>query len=199
MKRLFLIRHGTTESPGGERFYGSTDLPLSKEGRRQAERLAARLSSVNVNMIFTSPLERALATTRTIAAKNKISFNIIEGLSEVDFGEWEGLSFEEIQARYPDESEKWLNDPWIFNFPGGESVPDFKARVIRSLQKNIGFEGDLVIISHGGTLRVLISYLGGIEENEIFRYPLDCAGITILELKGMKSNILVLNDTTHLE
>ncbi|MGA1876249.1 MAG: alpha-ribazole phosphatase [bacterium] len=198
VRQLFLIRHGAVGPKGGGRFYGSTDLSLSDEGARQADVVARKLASERIKGIFTSPLKRARETARPVALIHFLSFRVMEGLREVNFGLWEGLSFSEIQAQYPIECASWLADPWSFSFPGGESVSDFKSRVINSLEKVLRAEGDTVVLAHGGSIRVILSQAGGMPENEVFRFPLDHGGITVIELSAKGSKVKVINDTAHL-
>lgn len=198
MGRLFLIRHAATGASIEGRFYGSTDLPLSETGVHQARLVAEKLSSENLMAVFSSPLKRALETATTIALAHNIQIDILNGLREVDFGAWEGLSFDEIKARHQEGCEAWLGNPWNFTFPRGESMPEFKERVVRALNSILSFDGNLAVVSHGGPLRVILSHLGSIEESESFSCKHDHAGVTIIETEGSNFRTNAINDTTHL-
>jgi len=148
--------------------------------------------------VFSSPLLRALETARPIALAHDFQVNILNGLREVDFGDWEGLSFDEIKTRYPEECETWLADPWHFTFPRGESVREFKQGVERALDSILGFEGNLAVVSHAGPLRVILFSLGCIEASKVFTHTLDHASITVVESRRQGWNIIAMNDTAHL-
>jgi len=198
MRRSFLIRHAATGPSTEGRFYGSTDLSLSEDGVRQARLLAERLSSEEIKAVFSSPLKRALETAMPIALAHDLQVNVLDGLREIDFGAWEGMSFDEIRKRYPGECNSWLADPWNFTFPRGESTREFKKRVSREFAAVLNSEGPAAVVSHGGPLRVILSCLGCIEESRAFNHSLDHGGITIIESGGSGWKIKAMNDTAHL-
>jgi len=199
MKKLFLIRHGQTEQNGEPRYFGVTDLPLSTEGCRQAQLIADSLCDEQINALFTSPLCRSLETAGIIAEDHKLEARIVRGLSEIDFGQWEGLSFDEIRSRNPEQVSRWLNDPWNFAFPAGQSVQHFRSHVIEVIEQILDVAGNVAVVAHGGSLRVIICHLCGWPINSFHSFSLDTASITVLEHFGDTTIVKTLNDTCHLQ
>src|SRR5918995_2333649 len=125
--RLFLVRHGATQLSTEDRFAGSTDVELSAEGRRQAERLAARLADDHIVAVYASPLQRTLETARLLATPHHLSPLTREGLREIDHGRWEGMTRADVESRYADEYARWEEDPFTFAPAGGEGGLDGMA------------------------------------------------------------------------
>ena len=199
MKRIFLVRHGVTEQNEQKRYCGVTDVCLSSEGCRQAQLLAQFLSKEKITSIYTSPLKRCMATAAAIAQSHGIEAVQLHGLSEIDFGLWEGLTFDEIQACYPEQITNWFENPNTFVFPGGESVKDFGSRVLDSLDRILAGNGDTVVVGHGGSLRFIICHLCGWGMNSLYSFELAPAGVTVLEHYEKSTVARVLNDTCHLK
>lgn len=154
MKKVYLIRHGLPEFPGGKRMcLGQTDLPLSAEGHAQARAMAAKLPKVTA--VFSSPLTRAVQTAQAIATPV-----ILEELKELYAGEWDGLTFGEIRLRYPElyaarETDKTLP------LPGAESNEDGLSRFRQAMeQAAASAEGDCAVVAHGGVIGLFLQSLG---------------------------------------
>ncbi|MHB0911856.1 MAG: histidine phosphatase family protein [Armatimonadota bacterium] len=148
--RLILVRHGETGARG---FIGRTDVPLSAEGRAQAERI--RLPA---GRVYVSPLRRAVETAELAG----LAPELLPDLREIDFGDFEGRTFEEVSAERPELLPAWAEYDPSFAFPGGESVGDFLARVERVGERLASDPSETVIaVTHGGVIRSLICrYLG---------------------------------------
>jgi broad specificity phosphatase PhoE len=155
MGRLYLIRHGEIGSPQEKRFYGSTDLPLSEKGRQQARLLAQRLSSERVDMIFSSPLKRALETAGPIAVGHNLDLKVMPDLGEVNFGDWEGVRWDDIRRG---DSDRWAADPWSIAPPAGETFAALHARVAAVLtEAGLG----TTLVCHAGPIRAARMILTG--------------------------------------
>ena len=199
MKQIFLIRHGATAQNLQRRYLGVTDEPLSEVGVVQAETLAAHFANEDISSIYSSPLSRALMTAEAIAHPHSITVKTLDKLGEVNFGLWEGLTFDEIKEQFPDEQSQWFADPDNFTFPEGESVKHFRERVLSCLDEILAAKGDTVVVAHGGTLRFILC--------NICKWPMDClhsfelknAGVTILNQYENSCVVEVLNDTCHLK
>lgn len=126
---LILIRHGETDWNTEGRFQGHSDTPLNREGVLQAHRLAKRLRHETVDLIYSSPLRRALKTAQIVAGRLKIPVHTDWRLRELNLGRWEGLLAEEIDAAYPDIFQRWYTAPWTVTPPGGESLDQLTERV----------------------------------------------------------------------
>lgn len=153
MKRVYLIRHALPDFPGGERMcLGQTDIPLGAEGRSQAAAMARTLPAVS--RVYSSPLARAVETARAIAEPV-----ILEGLLELSMGEWDGLTFREIQQRYPQlyaarGLDSTLSPPG--SEPEGEGLARFRGALEQAAEEA---PGDLAVVAHGGVIRQLLATL----------------------------------------
>lgn len=199
MKQIFLIRHAATSQNLQRRYCGITDAPLSDMGLAQAEILAELLGNENISAIYSSPLSRAAKTAEAIAAAHSITVRTLDSLSEINFGLWEGLTFNEIKAKFPDEQNQWFADPDNFTFPDGESVKHFRDRVISCMDEILDEKENTIVVAHGGTIRFMLCCL--------CKWPMDClhsfelknAGVTILNRYKDSCIVKVLNDTCHLK
>src|SRR5688572_7490768 len=109
--RLLIARHGQTKHNLDHRYQGTTDAPLNETGRAQAKQLADRLADEKIDIIYSSPLMRSTQTAELVAKVHNLEIKKDERLREISFGDWEGMSYDEIQAQSPDLLEKWMNDP----------------------------------------------------------------------------------------
>lgn len=198
MGKLFLVRHGETELNARKCYCGSTDVGLCEAGVRQAEMLADKLAGEEIKNIFTSPLSRSLQTAEIISSRHELEPRIAEGLREIDFGDWEGLTFEEVNSKWPDEVDRWFKCPDDFVFPGGESVQSFHQRVINSFAEIVSHPEPIAIVAHGGTLKVAICYLCGWGMGSIHSFSLSNAGLSIIDCFDGAAIVKSLNDTSHL-
>lgn len=158
--RIFLIRHGEVESPGGV-FYGQQDVPLSRQGREQTRLAARNLSGVAIRAVIASDLSRCRALAREISSIHTVEPIITPELREVDFGEWTGLTWQEIERGYPGEFTRRMANLATYRPPGGESLEDVRERVMPVIIKLAqDYTGDAVAVAaHGGINRVILSSL----------------------------------------
>ena len=153
--RVWLIRHGEPENSVRGRCYGSLDVGLSAEGRRQIETVASRFDGGPLAAIYASPRLRCKQSAEILADFVGCRFDIIEALCEIDFGEFEGLTYDEIAARYPDIYREWMEHPTEMQFPGGENFTAMWSRVVESASglraRHAGQEIALIIVGSPGT------------------------------------------------
>ncbi len=158
--KLYLIRHGQTDWNVAGKIQGSTDIPLNDMGRRQAACLARGMEKRPVEKVFTSTLSRAYETGLAIGKSQNVPVERLEGLEEVGYGVWEGMTMEEIQEKYPKELELWYNSPVDVAPPEGESQVQVYDRCGRALETILAqARGDVAIVSHGATVVFLLEYL----------------------------------------
>ena len=197
--RLVLVRHGETVGHSSIRYYGRTDVALSDLGRRQMraarEWLAARDGASGFAPVFTSPLVRATEAARIIAGRDAAAI-AIEEFAEVDFGLFEGLTAEEIAARYPEEFRRWNVNRLApdFVYPEGESRAAFVARVARGTARMLALWHDAraggragsnaLIVAHRGVIRAVVRQLTGVIEPHI-----DLGSIHILEQESAGADL----------
>lgn len=161
--RLYLIRHGETNSNKDFRFIGNTDDPLSEEGLVQAKETAASLIGVDIKAIYSSDLKRAMQTAEIIAKSHSLEVKAKNSLREIDFGDWELLTYDDIDVLYHDIFKRWLADPVNTQIPGGESWKQFRGRILFAVKEIVDQEkdGNVIVVLHGGPIKLLVSYLNG--------------------------------------
>ncbi|MDO8687732.1 MAG: histidine phosphatase family protein, partial [Dehalococcoidales bacterium] len=167
MARLLLVRHGLTKFNSTRRLAGSSDVELSAEGQRQVERLRDRLVNEKIDAVYCSDLKRALVTAEVISAGRAVNIITCSELREINYGDTEGLTFDEISQRYPELAQAIRNFSLELVFPGGESFEGFIRRTITFLDKLEKHEpsSTILVVSHSGALRVLLCDLLGIDQN----------------------------------
>lgn len=201
LTRIFLIRHGATTLTAEDRFAGSTDVPLSDEGREQARRLAQRLAHLPVNAVYASPLGRTMETARILATPHTCQVQPRDGLREITHGHWEQLTRKEVEANYPEEAAAWEEDPYTYAPPGGESGLAVTARALPALIEIVRqHEGEpVIVVSHKATIRLLLSSLLGFDPRR-YRDNLDQnpAALNIVDFKDpVRARLMLFNDTSH--
>ena len=199
--RLYLVRHGATQLTAEDRFSGSAGVDLSDEGRRQAARLGERLRDEEITAAFSSPLTRTLETARIIAASCGLTIETRDGLREISHGRWEGLTRQEVEARYPDEYAAWEEDPFTFAPEGGESGVAVLARVLPVIREIVTrHQGErVVVVSHKATIRLALSSLLGFDARG-YRDRLDQAPacLNVLDFRDpVRARLMLFNDTSH--
>jgi alpha-ribazole phosphatase len=195
MTRFWLIRHGEPAEQARGRCYGSLDIGLSETGRVQMAEVAAYLSMEPLSLIYSSPFSRALEGAQILAAAASCPVEVIEDLREIDFGDMEGLPYDEIAARYPDLYQRWMEAPTEVRFPNGESFCEMRARVLRAFAAiEREQEGETVaIVSHGGVNRVLLAWALQMPDNCLFRLAQDYASVNLLALVNGVPSVELLN------
>ncbi len=146
MLTLILTRHGRAAADD-IMLGGQLDVPLTADGRREAEALGRRLAGVRIDRIVASPMARALETAQVVGAGRPIEVD--ERLRELDYGRWEGLTYEEVDAHDPELRARWEHDPASTHSPGGESGDDVAARALGFLVDLIAAELPAPAVSTG--------------------------------------------------
>jgi alpha-ribazole phosphatase len=181
--RLVLVRHAETEPAMRGRCYGRLDVPLSAEGRRQAAALGAALSTIPLARVYSSPLARALDTAAPVAAPHGLEPVCVDDLREIDFGELEGLEYEEIRASRPELFRRWMETPTAVRFPGGESYAGLRRRVLAALaaveERHPGEAA--AVVAHGGVARVVLADALGLAGRALFRLDQAYGGVSVVD------------------
>lgn len=198
VKVLYIIRHGETADPHPRRYKGSIDVPLSARGHEQAHAAGRYLFDVlgaRLDAVYCSTLCRAADTARAIAAPQGLLPIARLTLRERHFGRWEGMTFDEIAAAYPDDFRNWASNPLHFSPLEGESTLEVHSRAMQAITEiHAHHEGQtVVIVAHGGINRVVLChYLGAPLEN-IFRIGQDHACINAIEFHDGYPVVKLLN------
>jgi broad specificity phosphatase PhoE len=161
---LLLVRHGETDWNRERRYQGHADTSLNEEGRRQAVELAELLRGERLDAVYTSPLRRASETASIIADLLGLKARVLEELREIDVGDWQGMTVDEVQTRYPDQ----LDVAWRSGWPNGESHAELDARVLPALL-DLGrrHAGDRVLgVTHAGPIRTALAAAAGLSREE---------------------------------
>ncbi|HEX8985597.1 MAG TPA: histidine phosphatase family protein [Bryobacteraceae bacterium] len=196
--RVLLIRHGDNDFVGRTLAGWLPGVHLNRSGRRQAEKLAERLSGAPIRAIYTSPLERTCETAAPLAARLGLELRISEGLGEVRLGEWTGRAIRDLE-----DDPQWRR----FNaarsstrIPGGELMLEVQARMVEAFE---GFRRNhpdsmVAAFSHGDPIRVLLLDALGMPLDYIHRLEISTAGVSVIELNEWGPTVLRVNDTGEL-
>lgn len=181
--RLLLVRHEETDESMRGRCYGHLDVPLSAAGRQRAEELGTVLSQLPLTAVHSSPLSRSLGTAAAIAAPQGLDVLAEERLREIDFGELEGLTYDEVRAARPELYRAWMETPTRVRFPGGEAFTDLQRRVLAAAAEiRSRYDGEAVaIVAHGGVVRVVLADALGLADEAIFRLGQSHGGVSVVD------------------
>lgn len=203
--RLLLIRHGETAHNVERLALGQEDVPLNERGRLQAQALAEALSATRlfgpVVAIYSSPLQRALATATPLAEALGLPVQIEDGLIEMDVGEVEGQTFPQMRERYPDFVRLWLSDRLAdVPIPGGESLRQVQDRAWAAVEaiRDRHPEGTVGVVSHNFIILTLLCRLLELPLARFRHLRHDLAAVSVLELTPERQVLLALNDRCHL-
>jgi ribonuclease H / adenosylcobalamin/alpha-ribazole phosphatase len=196
-----LLRHGQTPLSAERRFAGRGDVPLTETGRRQAAAAASRLSARGgIDMIVTSPLRRARRTAEAVATATGAPLQVEDDLVEADFGKWEGLTFAEAAAQWPDEMAAWMAGTDAAP-PGGESFATAARRVLGALDRLLAAypQRTLVLVSHVTPIKTLVCRAILAPPAALFRIHLDVTSLCEIDwFSDGPALVRSLNDTAHL-
>jgi len=182
MDTLLFIRHAETDLAG--RFCGHSDPPINERGRFQIEHLLEVMEHESIDAVYSSDLVRSMTTATEIAGARGLSPVTRPGLREIDFGEWDGLSWDEIESRDRDYASKWSQAYPVLPAPGGELFEEFQTRVLTEVNDLLAVSSQrrAAVVTHGGVMRVVLRSLCGLDEQDawdrtkaycgFFHYPL---------------------------
>ncbi|MEV6973345.1 bifunctional RNase H/acid phosphatase [Kitasatospora sp. NPDC093806] len=199
-----LLRHGETALTPEKRFSGSggSDPELSEKGRWQAERVAEALAARgSVQAVVASPMRRTRQTAEIVAARLGLDVRYEDGLREVDFGAWEGLTFAEVQERYPDDLTAWLGSAKAKPTGGGESFTTLTHRTGVARDKILArYPGKTVlVVSHVSPIKTLVRLALGAPPDALYRMELSAAALCAVQYYADgNASLRLLNDTGHL-
>lgn len=180
MSRLIVVRHAEPDGMRG-RIYGRLDPPLSPTGRAQAEGVAAWLQPVPLDAVYASPLRRARETAGFLARGRGIEVAIHPGLVDIDFGEWEGGRFEELERSDPDLYRSWMTQPTRTRFPGGENFEELKARALAAAAEIRREVESAAVVAHAGVNLAILGDAVGIPDDAIFRLDQPLAAVSVVD------------------
>lgn len=199
MSRIYLVRHGETDWNKEDRCQGCIDIDLNSEGIRQAEFVAQRLVNEEIHALYCSNLKRAYRTAQIIAKMLNLSITRNEALNEISFGDWEGLTFEEIRKRHDYDYNTWRLSPHTANFPGEGSLLNVNKRVMKYVDEIISQNAgkNILIVSHGGVIKLIVLGLLGIGLEAYNKFYIANTSLSIVHIDKDKRYLRTLNDTCH--
>ncbi|GAA1892206.1 bifunctional RNase H/acid phosphatase [Williamsia serinedens] len=199
--RLLLVRHGQTALSVDRRYSGRGNPELTALGVQQADRVAHRIASKGgIAAIVSSPLSRARATADAIARRVGLPVHEVEGFTETDFGEWEGLTFTEASQRDPDLHRAWMSDVTVAP-PGGESFEAVTERVREATREVVSQygPGNVVVVSHVTPIKTVLRHALDVGPSILFKLHLDLASLSMAEFYADGgTSVRLVNDTNHL-
>lgn len=197
--RLLLVRHGETQWNLDQRVQGHHDVPLTERGIEQAQRLAFWLSQEPIPAIYSSDLQRARVTAEVLA-QGKIPVTTDARFREGSFGLFEGLTTTEIRDRYPEEFRLWRESAVEHRPPGGETLEDLQERCVAGARDALARHGGetLMIVAHGGPVRVLVCGLLGMEMRHYPQIRVENTAVTRIYYTPRGPILAALNEVGHL-
>ena len=202
MITFYFIRHGQTIWNESGRYQGTTDVTLSELGYEQAKKTAERFKDIHLDGIISSTLDRAFQTAKSINQFHQLEIEKNDLLQELHFGEWEGLTYEEIETKWPGMIDEMYHHPENLRLPHGESFTDMQNRAMKMMNDIIGRGDDktYVIVSHGAAIRTMICGLLGISLEKSWNFSFSNAGVTCMKhYIGDRTILAFHNSTEHLK
>lgn len=201
MKRIYLIRHGQTAWNAEGRWQGILDVPLGETGIEQAKLLADALRARPITAIYSSDLSRAFATAEPLAQQKGLSIQTDERWREINFGTFQGLTHDEIRAKYPDEERQLVTNYMDLIMPEGESRRQMQNRAYAAWQHILANEpaSEIAILTHGGPIRVLLMKLFPEQVDRMMKVPVPNTSVTIIAVDGDTLRLETLSSTAHLD
>jgi len=199
--RFILVRHGQTEWNRVERFRGRADVPLNAVGLGQAAAAGRRIAAEwRPAAVYTSPLNRAVATAQAIAAHFDLPVMLLDALVDIHYGDWQGRTPEEAHARWPDLVHAWYTAPATVQIPGGDSLADLRQRAMAAIRElTAQHDGQTIaLVSHTVVNRVILLAILGLGNDRFWRLRQDNCAINVFEAEGGDFTLVTLNDTCHL-
>lgn len=183
---VYLVRHGQTYANAEKKFAGIWDVALNENGLSQAHEASQKLKQISFDRIFASDLKRAFHTAEIIAKPHKSSVIPHSDFREINFGDWEGKTYEEIKALDKDGMDRWISDYLTFNAHGGESISEVYKRVSNAYDSILSaYDKDsdvnVLIVAHGGVIQSLLSHICYNDLSGYWRFGVENCGINRVE------------------
>ena len=193
--RLFFVRHGEVVRQGQGKFLGFTDLGLSHKGKKQIQALAEHLMDFRLDQAYTSDLIRAVDSAGIICRDRKIKPAACPAFREMNMGDFDGKSWEEIKKSNPKVNPRFFYDLKKFYFPGGENWFQFRNRVLKGMRGLLreGQGKNILLATHAGVNRIILAQALGLRYRNMFRLEQSYACLNIVEYYGTGSRVILIN------
>lgn len=204
MTKILLTRHGHVEGISPERFRGRADLPLTRLGEAQAAAVAGRIAAAwRPGRVYSSPMRRCVATAAAIGKACAIASEVLADLNDIDYGEWQWRTRDEVAAVSPDLLALWYRAPHLIRFPGGESLQELVARAADALRfvlaRHPGTTETVVLVGHDSVNRALLLQLLDQPLSAYWRLAQQPCAINEIDIADERISVLRVNDTSHVE
>lgn len=198
---VLLVRHGQTKSNITGYFMGWSNEDISDLGYAQVRSLSSRLAKFPIATIYTSPLKRAMNTARILAEPHKLELNVLDDLTEIGLGDWQGLHRDEISQKWPEIWRQSRIDPSVVTFPNGENFQQLTERAVRAFNRIVADNTNrhTLAVTHDAVIRVLAAHVLG-TSNSIYRHmEINNASLSVIRVEDDRMRLVTLNDTAHLD
>ena len=201
MTKIIFVRHGQTEWNVLGRYQGQTDIALSPLGIEQAEKLAAHFPVDKVEAVYSSDLVRAMTTARCVADLFGLTVEPRPELRELNFGDWEGLTYDEIVAKWPDALNNFFQHPDVLEIPHGESFPKLRERALDAVEKIVACHPNqtVAVFAHGAILRTILTAALHMDLKYVWNIRQFNTAVNIVTYTEHGTTVELLNGTGHLK
>ncbi|NEQ28758.1 MAG: histidine phosphatase family protein [Microcoleus sp. SIO2G3] len=200
--KLYFLRHGQTDCSRNNSFCGSINADLTPDGVEMAKAFAIAYRSTPWTAIFCSPMGRTIATAKPLCEAIDMQPELRDGLKEINYGKWEGQSVDTVSRDYHDDYIRWTADPAWYPPTEGEPAVAIASRALQVIEeiKQRFSTGNVLIVSHKATIRIILCSLLGIDVGR-FRFRLGCpvGSVSIVEFGSHGPLLHALADRTHLD
>lgn len=179
MGKLILVRHGQTDMNVDGIYFGWLDPVLNEKGREQGKKAKDTIKSIFYDKIYSSDLKRASETAQYVNYLNR-EINYDKRLRELNFGIFEGLTYEEIQKKYPKECEESSKNWKDYNFLTGESPRELQRRAVEFVE-SLDLEKNNLVVTHWGVINCILSWYFSNELDSYWKYSVENGGVCIIE------------------
>lgn len=201
MTRVILVRHARTTWNDQGKYGGHTDVSLDELGKEQITQVAERLKKHPIKAVYASDLQRAYQTALAIAQTHNLPVEQFGELREINFGQWEGKTYNEIVKEQQELMEAWLKDPFNTRIPDGETMIEMQKRVAECLLEIVSKhpKETIVVVTHAGPIWTIISHILEVPLQYYWRIKQSNTAVNIIDFYDGQGIICLLNDTSHLD
>ncbi|MEC9382146.1 MAG: histidine phosphatase family protein [Thermodesulfobacteriota bacterium] len=199
---IILVRHCETDWNKENRCQGISDLSLNQAGLKQAENLRSYFNNLDIDLIFSSTLKRAIETANVINSDKKIPIELIDELREMDQGDFEGIPFHTLREKYPVELNEWRKNPEKFRIPNGETLGEVKNRMIKFMKNIVETHREdktIIIVSHNLALSSLLCSISEKNLVNFTEFTVESGSISTIDYSNKIFSLKTMDYTKHLE
>lgn len=202
MTMIYFVRHGQTDWNKLGLYRGRADRPLDEIGVRQAQLVRDALKDKGIRKLYASPMQRTLGTLSPLSARmGHKPITMVNGLVDIDYGDWQGQKKDEVPEKWPEVNEQWHKDPFGVTFPNGESLLDVQKRALAEVNniRNDAKDAVIAVCSHRVVLKTLFcGFVGATAPSAFYSFNLDPGSISIVKFVDDLPVIINLNNTHHI-